>query len=195
VISTACGSIPSLLPSNTVSTAYPPSYRTMDRPATAAVAEPEQGTPGEKKRVNKPRIGEGNDDATCRQLPVLVAADLSDHSCLATADAVVDRSLPAIPATRRGIIKLNQRRKRSEPDGGAAKGAHLRGTRTRRTRVGRRRRTGARRPGAPLALAPPWPPLLAFSASGLTEQEPRGEKGRSLQGQEQRAEVPVRRLW
>lgn len=34
----ACGSIPSLLPSNTVSTAYPPSYRTMDRPATDAVA-------------------------------------------------------------------------------------------------------------------------------------------------------------
>jgi len=29
---------------------------------------------------------------------VLVAADLSDHSCLATADDVVDRSLPAILA-------------------------------------------------------------------------------------------------
>jgi hypothetical protein len=58
-----------------------------------------------KERVkNKPRIGEGNDDATGRRLlPVLVAADLSDHNCLATADAVVDRSLPAIPATGRRI--------------------------------------------------------------------------------------------
>jgi hypothetical protein len=131
--------------------------------------------------MNEPRIGEGNDDATGRRLPVLVAADLSDHSCLATADDVVDRSLPAIPATRRGT-KLNQRMKQSERDGGAAKGAHLRGTRTQRTRMGRKCRTGARRPGAPLDLAPPWPPMLACSASGLTEQESGGEKGRSLQG-------------
>lgn len=108
VISTACGSIPSLLPSNTVSTAYPASYRTMDRPATAAVADADtardrkQAHPVRKKgRMNKTRIGEGNDDAL-RRLPVLAAADLSDHSRLATADAVADRSLPAIPATRRG---------------------------------------------------------------------------------------------
>jgi hypothetical protein len=122
-----------------------------------------------KQRTNKPRIGEGKDDATVRRLPVLVAADLSDHSCLATADAVVDRSLPASPAIRRGIRLISKGSAANETVGGPQKEltCGVRGRGERGWEEGAEQECGSQERHSPWRRHSNH--LFTCSASGLTE--------------------------
>ena len=118
-----CGSIPSLLPSKTVSTVYPPSNFTIERPETAEKLKTHQTSltsPLHKHSLvttltisNQMTIVEFD---KLRDIPVLVlVVDFSDHSHLTRADT----TLETIPVTNsafsykniRSEIKVNDKPK------------------------------------------------------------------------------------
>lgn len=179
VTSTACGSIPILLPSNTVSTEYPLSYRTMDRPATAAAAADIKKTKPREGKLN----GIKNRRWSRRHRPTRGRGDFT-----LVGSGRLERPQPLGQRRRRGghqparnpchPSRISTRSKELNCDANRKprkKEAHLRGRRTRRRRRRRRREAGARRPEAP-ADPPPFPPLLACSSPSPTGRERRTKK-------------------
>jgi hypothetical protein len=135
----------------------------MDLPAAAAPADAKKTKPGEgKPNGNQEPETEPAGKGPWR-LPVLVAADLSDHSRLASADAVMETILPAISATRHksalngdGEPEAQERKTLTCGVGGRSGGGGGEGVE--QERGGQKRRQKTRRPSPHCLFAlPPAP--------------------------------------